>query len=116
MFKELCVIKYDECTTYEVKIYLAGPIEVAEQICRREFFKKGWCCTIDPTKYIYTGGEEEGYVIGIINYARSPEFHGVILERSLEFAELLMKETYQKSCSVVASDKTYFLSNELKEK
>ena len=114
MFKGLFVIKYDQCTTYEVKIYIAGPIDVAEQICRREFFKEGWCCTINPTKYIYTGGDEIGYVIGIINYARFPSLHEKILERSLEFAELLMKETYQKSCSVVATDKAYFLSNELK--
>jgi len=112
------VINIKNCLTFEVKIYLAGPIEVAKQICREQFYKEGWCCTINPTDYIYTGGEESGYVIGFINYARFPldvcDFR-LFSDRCLKFAELLMKETFQKSCSVVTSEHTYFLSNELKE-
>jgi ferredoxin len=50
--------------TYTVRLYLSGPVEVAKQVLREECMREGLCVTIEPTTYIYTGGEEAGYVVG----------------------------------------------------
>ncbi len=97
--------------TYKVKVFIAGDIQNGKNFCREYFSKKGWCCTINPTTYIYTGGEEQGYVIGFINYGRFPSTNEKILTDVLEFADGILHGTFQKSCSVVADDVTYYLEN-----
>lgn len=63
-------IQTNTVKTYWVKIYQSGPIDIAKQIVRRECFPGGICVTIEPTTYMYLGGEENGFVIGLINYQR----------------------------------------------
>jgi hypothetical protein len=101
-----------EAKTYWVKIYLAGPIEVAKQFIRKKAKKQGMCVTIEPTTYIYTGGEETGYVIGYINYPRFPKTSNVIWELAHELAHELKDETGQKSFTMMSPDVTYFFSDE----
>lgn len=98
-----------ECVTYWVKIFIAGPINEAEQILRRETFK-GLCVNIFPNKYIYRGGEERGYVVELINYPRFPSTPEEIYSLSLDIAEKLMVETYQGSFTIMSPDKTTFVS------
>lgn len=95
--------------TYEVKIYIAGPIEVAKQIIRKECLK-GLCVTIEPTLYIYTQGEEQGYVVGLINYPRFPKSTEEIYQQAKELGSKLLQETYQCSFTIVATDRTEFFS------
>lgn len=87
--------------TYWVKIFIAGPIEVAKQILRREAMAKGMCVTIEPTLYLNTGGEEAGYVVGFINYPRFPKDSQEILEEAKRIAEVLRTETYQHSYTLM---------------
>jgi len=96
--------------TYWAKIYVAGPIEVAKQICRAVVKEKGLCVTVDPTVYIYTGGEEQGYVVGIINYPRFPAAADVIRKTAEELAKKLVAETYQHSCTIMYPDDTLYYS------
>lgn len=98
-----------ECETYTAKIYLAGPIEVAKQIIRRECLV-GLCVTIEPTTYIYTKGEEVGYVVGLINYPRFPQTADAIFETAVQLGTTLLNETYQGSFTIVATDRTKFFS------
>lgn len=86
--------------TFTVKIYLSGPIEAAKHILRREVMS-GLCVTIEPTLFIYTGGEESGYVVGLLNYPRFPATPKFIKARAIELAETLMRETYQHSALTV---------------
>ena len=58
--------------THRIEIYASGPIEVAKQVCRETCLSEGLCVTIEPTHFIYTGGEETGFKIGLINYPRFP--------------------------------------------
>lgn len=58
--------------TWWVKIYTSGPISRIEQVCREECYEDGLCVTVTPVKFIYTGGEELGAEIGLINYPRFP--------------------------------------------
>lgn len=69
--------------TYWVRLYLSGPIESAKQLLRKECGQKGLCVTVEPTSYIYTGGEESGYVVGLIQYPRFPAPESEALTGSL---------------------------------
>lgn len=91
------------CTesTYVVKIYLSGPIEVAKQVLRAECLREGLCVTIEPTTFIYTGGEEAGYVVGLLNYPRFPSEPKDLWARALIVAERLLRETHQHSALMV---------------
>lgn len=98
-------------STYWVKIYIAGPIEVAKQIIRREAKQQGMCVTIEPTTYVYTGGEELGYVVGFINYPRFPAASSTIWARAEQLAEILKNETYQSSYTIMDPDQTVWVSD-----
>lgn len=98
-------------TTFWVKIYASGPIDVAEQIIRRECKKDGLCITIEPTKFIYTGGEEVGYVIGLINYPKFPTEQYKIWNRAVSLANFLIEGTYQDSILVMSPIETLWISH-----
>jgi len=104
------VFSTTECASHEVKIFIAGPIQVAEQIIRHECITIGLCVTINPTKYIYTMGEEVGYVVGLINYARFPSTPEEIDERAIKLAEKLILCTHQGSATVQTPTRSIFIS------
>lgn len=96
--------------TYEIKIHVAGEIKAIETVCRI-FCLRGYCVTVTPTNYIYTGGNETGAVVGIMNYARfskSQEEHNAA---ALDLAKRLMNDCFQRSCSVVTPTETRYLEN-----
>ena len=97
------------CKSFNAQIYLAGDVNVAKQILRREMFKGG-CVNIYETQYIYTGGEEAGYVVELINYPRFPKDVVKIKEVALCLADTLMVETFQGSYTIQFSDETVFVS------
>jgi len=103
-------MRMETAATYWVKLYLSGPIEQAKQILRRECLAEGLCVTIEPTTFIYTGGEESGYVVGLINYPRFPNTSAGIRERALQLASMLLAETYQHSALVMDPIATEWLT------
>jgi hypothetical protein len=98
-------------TTWWARIYMSGPIEMAKQVCRETCMAKGLCVTVEPTHFIYTGGEEAGYVVGLINYPRFPSPPTPITERAEEIARMLMERTYQHSALVMTPEKTTWLTS-----
>ena len=50
--------------TYQIKIYLSGSIEVAKQVIREHIFEHPLCVTIEPTTFIYLGGEDRADTSG----------------------------------------------------
>lgn len=60
------------CTSYPVSIFMAGDYNAAREICRAYCDEVGYCVTVTPTSYVYTGGEESGFIVGLINYPRFP--------------------------------------------
>ena len=92
-------------TTYRAQIFIAGNIDQAKQVCR-EFCMSGLCVTVTPTTFIYTGGEEAGIVVGLINYPRFPADPTDILEKAEQLANLLRAKLCQHSFSIVADDTT----------
>lgn len=98
--------------TYTGLIYLAGPIEEAKQIIRREVLKEPLCVSIQPLHYIYPGAEETGYIVRVINYPRFPvEDLNPLVARTVELAKVLMSATYQRSCTIEWPDRSVYLEN-----
>ena len=93
---------------YWARIYLSGPIEVAKQVIRKECLREGLCVTIEPTLFIYTGGEEAGYVVGLVNYPRFPKTNQEIEDRAKDLALKLMIETAQQSALVMTPSVTHW--------
>lgn len=98
--------------TYTVKIYVSGPLDIIEQTCRKfcRFCRRGYCVTVDLTKFIYTGGEETGAVIGLVNYPRFPKDEVEIRVDATELALMLIEDTYQDSALIVTPETTTWLT------
>lgn len=96
--------------TNQINLYLAGDINVAKQVLREDCMREGLCVTVTACDYIYTGGQEAGYCVGMVNYPRFPSKPAELLNRAIYLAELLAKRTCQWSALVVAPKKTYWIN------
>jgi hypothetical protein len=96
--------------THCVHIYLSGPIEIAKQVIREDCLREGLCVTLEPTTFIYTGGEEHGYAVGLLNYPRFPKPFTAINDRAVELATKLLEATYQMSALIVTPDTTFWIT------
>lgn len=102
MIKDVVTIRYD--------IFIAGDLQQAKQVCREYCFDTGFCITIEPVDYIYTGGEESGMRIGIINYPRFPSDKDNLYLKTAQLAQKLMNRLCQQSYSIVGVDRTTWVS------
>lgn len=91
--------------TFTAQIYMAGDINQAKQVCRR-FCLVGLCVTIEPLDFIYTGGEEAGFRIGLINYPKFPADPEHIKATAVLLANTLRDSIFQDSYTIVCSDET----------
>lgn len=98
--------------TYTVRLYIGGSLESAKEYIRKSVYHEGLCVTIEPTTFIYTGGEESGIVVGFVNYPRFPTDGPTIFARALKMAKGLMPHLNQESALLVATDKTEWLQVE----
>ena len=96
--------------TIRFDIFMAGDIAVAKQACRGFCFDEGLCVTIEPTTFIYTGGEEEGIRVGLINYPRFPTTVDALSEVTRRLAHRLMLTLCQHSYSIVGPNDTEWYS------
>lgn len=95
--------------TWTVKLYLSGPIERAKQTLRRECLQEGLCVTVEPTLFIYTGGEETGYVVGLVNYPKHPSTPEALESRAEDLLRKLISETFQRSGLMVSPSNTVWI-------
>ena len=66
----------------------------------------GLCVTVTPTKFIYTGGHEDGVAIGLINYPRFPDSPTGIRGKAVKIARELLAAMGQNRISIVCRDET----------
>jgi hypothetical protein len=104
-------LKIAETVSYPVSIFIAGDSSKAADVCREYCDFVGLCVTITDTKYIYTGGEEEGVIVGLINYPRFPSNARTITTQASLLAHKLLDNLGQESCTIQTPDKTIWLSN-----
>lgn len=98
--------------TYNMSIYMAGDIETAKAYLRRYCYKTGFCVTITQTQFIYTGGEEAGFIVGIVNYPRFPTTQKHLFLRARKIARSLIRACCQRTALIVPtvpSDRTEWL-------
>lgn len=98
------------CPTIRYDIFIAGDIEQAKQVCREYCFAVGLCVTVEPVTYIYTGGEEVGVRVGLINYPRFPSDSEQIGQHAANLANQLMIRLCQHSYSIAGPETTYWHS------
>jgi hypothetical protein len=103
-------MKTVEIPSYPVSIFIAGDRWHAESICRRYCDETGFCVTVTATEYVYTDGEEDGVIVGLINYPRFPAKPAEIWSRAEELAKTLRQELEQDSFTIQAPDKTAWFS------
>lgn len=102
--------------SYWANIYVAEPRWAkAEPICREYVDTVGLCVTITKTEYAYTGGKEDGVIVGLINYPRFPATPATVRKRALALAGILRKRLGQTRVSVVFPDETVMLGRALEE-
>lgn len=96
--------------TFWVKLFMSGPIEVAKQLIREDCQRAGLCVTIEPTTFIYTGGEEAGYVVGLINYPKYSSTQKKLVSRARELLQRLIEGTHQDSGLMMTPEVTEWVS------
>lgn len=96
--------------TIQVSIYMAGDIQQCKQVLRKECFCEPICVTVEACDYLYTGGEESGFRVGLVNYPRFPSDLETLRRRAILLAEVLISRLHQWSALVVAPDRTTWLT------
>lgn len=96
--------------TIRFDIFMAGDIATAKAICRQYCFDVGLCVHVEPVDYIYTGGEEAGFKVGLINYPRFPTTSEALRTTAQTLAHLLMEGLCQHSYSIVGDDQSEWFS------
>lgn len=87
--------------TKVIELFMAGDVEHAKQIVRRFCSERHCCVTVTATSYIYRGGEESGFVVGVRNYPRFPSDGYSLREVAHDLGGLLRSELGQDSYMVV---------------
>lgn len=97
---------------YPVSIFIAGAdLAAVKNACRIFCDREGLCVTVTSTSYIYTGGEAEGVIVGLINYPRFPaQHHGQIFATAKELAEMLVKLDGHESYTIQTPDAAFWTS------
>lgn len=100
--------------SYPVSIFMATGYATREQtrrLIRDHCDAVGLCVTVTETTYCYTGGEEAGVIVGLINYPRFPSTPEAIWQRAEDLAARLCAGLNQQSYTIQALDKTEWFSH-----
>lgn len=92
--------------TVRYDIFMAGDPDAARRVCRAYCDEFGLCVHFHEVDYIFTGGEEIGFKVGLINYPRFPSTDAKLREHSAALGERLMASLGQGSWSMVGPDET----------
>lgn len=96
-------------STFWAEIAVAGDYDDARRICR-QFCETGLCVTVMATSFIYTGGEERGVLVRLINYPRFPTTDAEITDKALALAEDLRGGLFQDSFTVITPKDTIWVT------
>ena len=94
------------CQSADASVYMAGEIAHAKQIIRTWCKSHPSCVTVVSTTFIYSGGEESGFIVSFRNYPRFPSSRASLLEKSRLLASELLERLGQDSYMIVCGDLT----------
>jgi len=89
---------------------MAGDYAQAQQVCR-EYCMKGLCVTIHPCEYIYKGGQETGFVVGLRRYPKFPTDAHYIHEQAESLGNMLKDRLCQDSYMLVTPEITTWVTD-----
>lgn len=98
--------------THVVEVFMAGDTDHAKQVIRRFCRDVSCCVTVAPTTFIYTGGEESGFVVGFRNYPRFPTDAYTLRNTARDLADRLREELAQRSYMIVDASGTTWSSTD----
>lgn len=93
------MLKSSQTIAYD--IFMAGDIGDAKRVVREYCLNVGFCVHIEPLDYIYTGGEEAGFRVGIRNYPRFLSDEATLHGHAMAIANKLRDALFQQSYMVV---------------
>jgi hypothetical protein len=96
--------------SFPVSIFIAGDYDEARDACQAHCDEIWLCVTVTRTTYIYTDGEQEGVIVGLINYPRFPSNPVQIEARAIELGMKLRTALGQESFSVQTPTTTTWFS------
>ena len=102
---------FKKTETHEIKIFIAGDINTIKQVVHKYCRDTGFCVTVTPTTYIYTGGEETGVILGIINYARFPTTPKCLFAKAYKLAIQIRYEANQSNFTIMTPTRTWWFCN-----
>ncbi|ASV44595.1 hypothetical protein [Agrobacterium phage Atu_ph04] len=108
--KPLTEAKILSVPAIRVLIFMAGDIAKAKKICQEYCDAVGLCVTVDSTEYVYSGGSESGFTIGLINYARFPKTREDVWHHARTLAVHLLNDLDQLSFTIQDDRESVFFS------
>lgn len=99
-------------TSRSVSIYMAGDVAHAKQVIRKFCREMPSCVTVVEAAYLYTGGEEAGFVVTFRAYPRFPESAGLLATKASFLADRLRDELGQRSYMIDDGVTTSWFSGE----
>lgn len=82
------------------RIWIAGDYDRARQIVRDFCSAQGACFALQRTDYLYSGGEERGVCVVLINYPRFPKTPQELEQRAEKLADTLLAGLGQSSYTI----------------
>lgn len=104
----------DRVVGWAATVYVGGNYQTSEMVCRKACYPKGLCITIEPTKYIFAGGSEDGVRVGFVQYPPFPEEENKLLERAVTLGRDIAEAGHQWSYLVVTPKENLFFSRRKK--
>lgn len=95
---------------YKVEIFICGDRNTINETCQKFCDDVSWCVTVTPTRYVYKGGWEEGWIIGLINYPRIQWSREIIFQKACDLAYKLKEKAGQGSFTVQDDVRSIFVS------
>jgi len=92
----------ETCNSGSVKIFIAGNVQRAKQLCA-EFVEKGACVNVVETEYIYKYGMEQGVIVEFINYPRFPKTPDQVIRDAFQLGKMLMRGLHAGSFTIASS-------------
>lgn len=103
-------MKSASAPSYSVRIWMAGDIAQAKQVCQDFCDGVSYCVSLTATVYIFKGGYEAGFIVGLIHYPRFPSSPAVILAKAEALALRLMHALDQGSYTIETPEESTWYS------
>lgn len=104
-------MKIQTAKAYSVRIFICGDYQAAKKAMQKYVDEHPLCVTVTPTCYVFTGGQEDGVIVELINYVRFDSPHILIWDRARDVGEYLKIMLNQQSYTVQDHETTYWVSH-----